>query len=141
MENQNLNQKIRIISAEDVEINQMLLERIFSHNKYELTTVYNGSELIEKLENESYDIIPMDIQMPIMNGIEATRIIRKSSKYSDIPIIAVSSYAFEEDVKEIMDSGINTYISKPLRKKHLMETIEKLLIWNYIIIALSVIST
>ena len=117
------NKTVKVISAEDVEINQILIEKILKSQNWDIKKVYNGNELLNELENETYNIILMDIQMPEMNGIEATKIIKANPKWANIPIIALSAYAFEENVKEIMDSGVNDYISKPIKKEELIHKI------------------
>lgn len=119
--------RIKIISAEDVEINQLLLGKILKDQQWEITKVYSGKELLTALEKEPYDLILMDIQMPEMNGIEATKNIKMNPAYTAIPIIAVSAYAFEENVKEIMKAGVNDYISKPIKKEELILKISTLL--------------
>jgi PAS domain S-box-containing protein len=116
---------IKIISAEDVEVNQMLLEKIFKKYDWEMTKVYNGQALIEAIEKESYDIILMDIQMPKMNGYEATKAIRSNKNYDEIPIIGLSAYAFDEDIKKALLLGMNDYISKPIDIEKLIEKIVK----------------
>lgn len=124
---ESIHSTIKIISAEDVEINQLLLSRILKDQKWEITQVYNGKELLAALAKEKYDLILMDIQMPEMDGIEATKKIKSNPDYAQIPIIAISAYAFEENIQEIMKSGVNDYISKPIKKKELMAKINKLL--------------
>lgn len=118
---------IKILSAEDVEINQLLLSRILKDQNWEITKVYNGKELLTALTKDKYDLILMDIQMPEMDGIEATKNIKANPDYAQIPIIAISAYAFEENIKEIMKSGVNDYISKPIQKEELIFKINKLL--------------
>lgn len=125
LESPKIDNTIKIISAEDIEINQILLESIFKPKGWELTKVYNGKELIEKLEKGNYDVILMDIQMSEMNGFDATKEIRKNKKYDKIPIIGVSAYALEEDIKKALISGMNDYISKPLKREVLIEKIIK----------------
>jgi len=120
-----LKDRLKIISAEDVEINQKLLESIFRNENIFLKKVYNGKELIEELDREDYHLILMDIQMPILNGIEATKKIRRHDKHKGIPIIAVSAYAFEENVEEMKKAGVNDFILKPIKKGDLMNKIDK----------------
>jgi CheY-like chemotaxis protein/anti-sigma regulatory factor (Ser/Thr protein kinase) len=117
--------RIRIISAEDVEINQKLLEKWLGDEGYGLTKVYNGQELLDSLEKNSYDLILMDVQMPVLNGINATKIIRQNLKYRDIPIIAVTAFAFEEEKEELFKVGMDEILTKPINKKRLIEMVEK----------------
>jgi CheY-like chemotaxis protein len=127
MENDKItfDRQIEIISAEDVEINHKLLERFLANENISIKKVYNGEELLTELELSSYDLILIDIQMPVLNGVETTRIIRENEKFSKIPIIAVSAHAFEEDVQEILDAGANDYVKKPIKKAELIEKIQK----------------
>ncbi|MEN9907942.1 MAG: hypothetical protein RLZZ540_1083 [Bacteroidota bacterium] len=117
------NKPVKIISAEDVEINQMLIEKILKSQNWEIKKVSNGKELLAELDKETYSIILMDIQMPEMDGIETTKIIKGNPKLTHIPIIALSAYAFEENIKEIMQAGVNDYISKPIQKEELTNKI------------------
>lgn len=120
-----LKQMLKIISAEDVEVNQLLLEKMLQSNHTLFTKVYNGDELLAQLSEEDYHIVLMDIQMPGLNGIEATKKIRSLQRYKDIPIIAVSAYAFEENIDEMIKSGIDDYISKPINKEELISKVNK----------------
>lgn len=117
--------KINVISAEDVEINQKLLEKILDTNLFNMTKVSNGKELLYELEKQKYDLILMDIQMPVINGIEATKIIRQNGPQKDIPIIAVTAYAFDENIENVLGAGVDDYIAKPINKKELMEKINR----------------
>lgn len=126
------NKPVKIISAEDVEINQLLLEKMLKSQNWDLKKVYNGKELLAELDKETYNIILMDIQMPEMDGIEATKIIKGNPKLANIPIIALSAYAFEENIKEIMDSGVNDYISKPIKKEDLIHKINTWMNHNFV---------
>jgi len=125
---QNPEQKIKILSVEDSEVNQKLIELIIITSKNMIVKkVYNGKEAIEELQKNKYDVILMDVQMPTMDGIEATKIIRKMEKYKDIPIIALSAHAFEDEIKNIFDAGVDDYVSKPFNKEILIEKIYSVL--------------
>jgi len=117
--------RIEIISAEDVEINHKLLERFLANENISIKKVYDGEELLSELELNNYDLILIDIQMPVLNGVETTKIIRENEKFNQIPIIAVSAHALEEDVQEILDAGANDYVKKPIKKTELIEKIQK----------------
>jgi signal transduction histidine kinase/CheY-like chemotaxis protein/ligand-binding sensor domain-containing protein len=107
--------KKRILVAEDNLINQMVIKKILEGENFNLKIVNNGKECIEELNNkESYDLILMDIMMPILNGIEATKYIREELKNKAIPIIALTADAnimINEDLKSY---GFNDYILKPI---------------------------
>src|SRR6478752_2162736 len=116
---------VKLISAEDVEINQLLLSKILNFPNWTLKKVYNGEQLLEELDREKYDLILMDIQMPVMDGIEATKLIRQHPIHSEIPIIAVSAYAFEENIKEIKQAGVDDFVPKPINRTDLIGKINK----------------
>ena len=98
-----------------------------------MDTANDGKEAVEKLSHNNYDLVLMDIQMPEMDGIEATTIIRKKEKQENakmIPIIALTAYAMKGDKERFLKAGMNSYISKPIKQNQLMETIEKLFYEN-----------
>jgi CheY-like chemotaxis protein len=123
----NLLNKIRtdlqILVAEDNLINQRITQNIFKHLGYEVDIAKNGIEVVEMVTNNSYDIIFMDLLMPEMNGIEATREIRK--KWGDkIPIIAVTAVENEDRKQEALEAGMNGYVMKPVK----VESIKQILL-------------
>lgn len=102
----------------------MLLAEIAKQENWNLKIVSNGKELIIELDQgHYYDIVLMDIQMPIMNGIDTTTFIRSNSKYDHLPIIAMSAFAMNENIDLAMASGINGYITKPFSIKHFKEVV------------------
>lgn len=117
--------QIRIILAEDVETNAKLIKSILSKYNIALTIVENGKKLLEEFENNSFDLILMDIQMPILNGIDATKIIRDQKSNNSIPIIGLSAFSFKENIEEAIDAGMNDYVTKPIDKNALIETIAR----------------
>lgn len=112
--------KIVILIAEDNIGNFKLFESILKHD-YKLLHAWNGKEAVELYQQHQPHLILMDINMPEMNGYEATTEIRKFSK--DVPIIAVTAYAFASDEQRIMDSGFDGYTAKPLNAKDLKQQI------------------
>lgn len=112
--------KIIILIAEDNVGNYKLFESILKHD-YKLLHAWNGKEAVELYRKHQPHLILMDINMPEMNGYEATTEIRKFSK--DVPIIAVTAYAFASDEQRIMDSGFDGYTAKPLNAKDLKQQI------------------
>lgn len=112
--------KIVILVAEDNVGNFKLFESILRH-EYNLLHAWNGKEAVELFQKHQPHLILMDINMPEMNGYEATREIRKFSK--DVPIIAVTAYAFASDEQQVMDSGFDGYTAKPLNAKELKRQI------------------
>jgi CheY-like chemotaxis protein len=100
---------------------------------FDVTHAINGVQVIKKFTAQpvhTFDVILMDIRMPVMDGMEATRIIRSLDKADakTIPIVAMSANAFEEDVQKSLESGMTDYLTKPVEAKNLYATLEKLLI-------------
>ena len=112
----------RILVAEDEECNYELIQSVLN-NRYRVLRARNGIEAVTLNEEEHPDMILMDIRMPEMNGLDATRIIKEVTP--SIPILALSAYAFEDSIQEARNAGCNEFISKPFKVEHLIETIEK----------------
>jgi len=107
---------LRLLLAEDNIINQKVATRILSQMGYRPDVVHNGVEVLEALERQKYDVIFMDVQMPDMDGLEATRQIRKKYTGARRPwIIAMTANAMDSDRKNCFDSGMDGYLSKPVR--------------------------
>jgi CheY-like chemotaxis protein len=89
-------------------------------------TVSNGKEVLDELPNDKYDIIFMDIEMPVMNGLEATRKIRalEDPVISKIPIVAMTANAFESDIQATKEAGMNAHVTKPFVKDDLISKID-----------------
>lgn len=113
--------KKTILVAEDVESNFLLLKALLGKT-YHLIHAYNGAEAIEKFKQEKPDLILMDVKMPVMDGLTATKTIREISQ---IPIIALTAFAFDQDRIRILEVGCNEYLTKPLSPPLLKETIAK----------------
>ncbi len=113
----------KILSADDNKVSQALLKVIAHKENWNLKSVSNGKELLEELGKNSYDLILMDIQMPVMDGLEATKLIRENKKHDKLPIIAVSAFALEEDIENTLKAGINGYVTKPLTTEQLKEVV------------------
>lgn len=128
----NLMRGRRVLIVEDVDINQMLLVKLLGTLGAVCDIAENGQLAVEEFTGSpagQYDIILMDIQMPVMNGYEATRAIR-ASEHPDartIPIIAMSANAFVDDVRKALDSGMNAHVSKPIIFEHFKNTLREVL--------------
>lgn len=120
----NNQEKPLILIAEDTDSNYMLLEAIL-HKSYNLIRAMEGKEAIELFQEKKPLLILMDIKMRGMSGLDATRQIRKISK--DIPIIAQSAYAFNEDIENALNAGCSDFITKPISRNLLLEKIHKYL--------------
>jgi PAS domain S-box-containing protein len=116
----------KILIAEDDSANYLFLESFLKRTQSEIIWARDGDQLLELFNSESkLDLILMDIRMPHKNGIEATRIIRKTNK--DIPVIALTAYAFADDRAKSIEAGCNDYLAKPVKLEKLSETLLKYL--------------
>jgi two-component system, sensor histidine kinase and response regulator len=125
--------KINILVVEDNLVNQKLIVRILEKRGYLVDMANDGKEAVEKMSHSNYDLVLMDIQMPTMDGIEATKLIRKrenKENTKETPIIALTAHAMKGDKERFLKIGMNSYISKPIKQNELMETIEKLVYEN-----------
>ena len=114
----------KILVAEDNDSNFILMSYILK-KYYEFERAKNGQEAVEKADSGNFDLILMDIKMPIMDGMEATRLIRE--KYPDLPIVALTANAFDSDRTMAMEAGCNDFLSKPVSSQLCIETIKKYL--------------
>ena len=117
-----------VLLAEDNGTNQLVFSKLVQGFDVDLTIAANGREALEQAKAGTFDIVFMDMRMPEMDGLEATRAIRAlGGAWSGIPIVALTANAFPEDVKECRDAGMNDFISKPIRKKVLLERMAAML--------------
>jgi CheY-like chemotaxis protein len=122
--------RVRVLLVEDHPVNQKLALRILGKEGIHAEAAANGKEALKALEAGSYDLVFMDVQMPEMDGYEATRIIRDPDskvRNHSIPIIAMTAHAMQGDRERCIDAGMDDYISKPIRPEKLSEVIEKYL--------------
>ena len=117
---------------EDNELNQEIAVEILTEAGFFVEVAQDGRNAIEKMESatsEQYDLILMDVQMPHMDGYEATKRIRamEDKKKANIPIIAMTANAFEEDRQNALDAGMNGHLAKPVQISKLLETLNILL--------------
>ena len=113
-----------ILIAEDTDSNYLLLS-IILRKKYRLVRAFNGEEAMELFKSEKPDLILMDIKMPVMDGLTATREIRKID--TNIPIVALTANAFDSDRQKSQDAGCTDYMSKPIIASDLIALLEKYL--------------
>ncbi|WP_215181722.1 PAS domain-containing hybrid sensor histidine kinase/response regulator [Paenibacillus albidus] len=117
---------LRILVAEDNEINQIVLQKILEKRGYEVEVAGDGMEVVQRISYAAYDLIFMDVQMPRMNGLEATRIIKESLPPDKRPvIIAVTANALKGDREFCLQSGMDEYISKPVKSETITQMIRK----------------
>ncbi|HEX5486150.1 MAG TPA: ATP-binding protein, partial [Limnobacter sp.] len=113
-------QPLHILIAEDNEMNQKIIQHILDRIGYTYALVSNGQEAVERIGREDFDLVLMDIRMPVMSGLDATRLIRQMpGRNRNIPILAVSADTLEEQFEECKSAGINDFISKPISRSEL----------------------
>ncbi len=116
----------RILLVEDDDINKMITLEMLAGTGLDVDVANNGADAIEQVQQQHYDLILMDIKMPVMDGYEATRAIRALGGYFEsIPIIAITAHALEGDSSKSLDAGMNYYLSKPFEPDYLALTIER----------------
>ena len=103
-----------VLVVEDNEINQEVAKEILSKFGLEVHMANNGQEAIEFLQRMPVDLVLMDVQMPVMDGLTATRLIRQQKQFDRLPIIAMTAHAMPEDQKQCLDAGMNDYLTKPI---------------------------
>jgi signal transduction histidine kinase/CheY-like chemotaxis protein len=122
----------RVLLAEDNIVNQRLAMRILEKAGYRVTVVNNGREALAELESRAFDLVLMDVQMPEMDGFEATAAIRTWEKVTGghIPIIAMTAHALKGDEERCLQSGMDAYIAKPIRSADLLELVKGTAVWH-----------
>jgi CheY-like chemotaxis protein/HPt (histidine-containing phosphotransfer) domain-containing protein len=119
-----------ILVVEDIENNLKLIRAFLKDTCWQLITAQNGLEALDYYQKESVDLILMDMQMPVMDGYTATTLIRQKETCENlprVPIVALTAHAFTEDVEKCLAIGCDAYLSKPIRKDKLLETIRNML--------------
>ncbi len=115
---------LRVLAVEDNELNRMVLQVILKKCEVVVSIAHNGQEAIDLIQEKEFDIVLMDVQMPILDGLEATKFIREDLKYS-IPIIGLSANAMREEVEICKQAGMNDYLVKPYSERALVEVMKK----------------
>jgi PAS domain S-box-containing protein len=118
---------LRVLLAEDSLVNQKLALGLLKRRGHSVTVANNGKEALAALELEKFDLVIMDVQMPEMDGLEATAAIRAKEKQTGahLPIIAMTAHAMKGDRERCLAAGMDKYVSKPIRAKHLFDVIEE----------------
>jgi len=121
--------KKKILVAEDSSVIQNITRKVLQFQNYEIVSVKNGKEVLNKLEKDRFDAILLDINMPIMDGMECARQIRALSdtQKSSIPIIAISGNAKNYTMDEFKAAGIDEYLPKPLNFDNLVSTVQRMI--------------
>jgi hypothetical protein len=124
-----LNNKIKVLVAEDHDINRFIIEKILKDWKYEFDFAMNGENAVGLAKQKKYDLILMDIEMPDIDGYKATTLIRESNNLNkNTPIIAITGHAMNGEREKCLSFGMNEYISKPFKTEELQQLIKKLIV-------------
>lgn len=123
--NLNISNQVRVLLVEDNPVNTLVAKKLLIKLALTVDAVCNGAEAIDALQKAHYDLILMDVQMPVMDGYEATQKIRSMPDYATIPIIAMTAHAMYGDRERCIESGMNDYISKPIEFSLLAETLAR----------------
>lgn len=123
-----LSDKLDFLIVEDDDINCMVIKAYLEHPKINLSIAKTGLEAVELCRKQEFDMIFMDVSMPVMSGIDATQIIRDEERKTGrrpAPIICVTAHAMESDREDFLKAGMDDYLTKPLRKKDLLQMVKK----------------
>ena len=120
--------RIRVLLAEDNAVNRAVAVRLLEKRGHSVVQARTGKEAIQLLTREAFDLILMDVQMPEMDGYEATAVVREGEKVTGahIPIVALTAHAMKGDRERCLEAGMDAYIAKPINQRELLETIERL---------------
>jgi CheY-like chemotaxis protein len=119
-------QPLQILLVEDNSINQTLALRLLQKHGHHVVLAANGKEALKQISQTSFDLVLMDIQMPEMDGLQATRTIRESERESGahLPIVAMTAYAMQGDQDRCLAAGMDGYISKPINVRELLAVVQ-----------------
>ena len=115
----------RILLAEDNEDNQLVASRVRKNAGLQVDLAANGRQAVDMAANGRYDLVLMDIQMPEMDGMEATRAIRSMPGFADLPIVAMTAHAMSGDRELSLKAGMNDHINKPINLQELFSTLAR----------------
>jgi two-component system, cell cycle response regulator DivK len=115
----------KILLAEDNQVNRELVREMLEGNNYEVIEVENGLEALHMLPKALPDLVLLDIQMPVLDGMSAIKQLRQKPEYHDLPVLALTAYAMVGDRERVMAAGFSGYIAKPIDRKTLLAEIEQ----------------
>jgi signal transduction histidine kinase/CheY-like chemotaxis protein len=120
---------VRILVVEDNHVNQKVVTAVLRKRGFSIELANDGQEALQKLENNgSFDLVLMDVQMPVLDGLEATRLIRKQPRWNSLPIVAMTAHAMNGDKERCLEAGMNGYISKPVHPSLLLSTVDEFIL-------------
>jgi signal transduction histidine kinase len=119
----------RILVVEDNQVNQKVVTAVLRKRGFTIELANDGQEALNKLDKSAaFDLVLMDVQMPVLDGLEATRLIRREQRWSSLPIIAMTAHAMNGDKERCLEAGMNGYISKPVHPSLLLSTVDEFLL-------------
>jgi len=118
-------EELRILLAEDNAVNQKVTATVLRRRGHQVDVVDNGQLAVEAVRERAYDLVLMDVSMPVMDGLTATREIRALSGAGSLPILALTAHALDEERERGIEAGMNAYLTKPIRGRQLIEAVER----------------
>jgi CheY-like chemotaxis protein len=117
----------RLLLVEDNLVNQKVVLAMLRKKGYRIDIANDGQEALNKLESahDPYDLVLMDVQMPVLDGLEATRMLRRDPRWERLPVVAMTAHAMTGDREKCLEAGMSGYISKPVQPAHLITTVEQ----------------
>jgi len=116
-----------VLVIDDNEMNLKLMEGVITYAGYRLVKAQSAEEGLAKADEIQADIVLMDIQLPGMDGYQATQALRKNDDYKDIPILAISGYAMDQNKEKLFSAGFSGYVQKPIEVQNVLKTLKKYL--------------
>ena len=116
-----------ILIVENEVSNRILVERVLSTRGYRCLSASNGREALDILDHEHVDLILTDLSMPVLDGYRTTQLIRQRPGLANVPIVAVTAYALNDESEVAMKIGCNEYLTKPFKPKQLLEVVDRLM--------------
>ncbi|MBF4248176.1 response regulator, partial [Vibrio anguillarum] len=117
----------KVLLVEDNEVNQEVAFGLLESTQLSIVLANNGQEALTKLQQEAFDLVLMDMQMPIMDGISATKEIRQHEEWKTLPIVAMTANAMSSDVEHCLNAGMNDHVAKPIDVQRLYHVLRKYL--------------
>jgi two-component system sensor histidine kinase/response regulator len=115
----------RILLVDDNEINLLIATEVLGSAGLHVTSVENGEQAVQRVRDEPFDLVLMDMQMPVMDGLQATRAIRRMPGRAHLPIIAMTANALPADRQRCLDAGMDDVLTKPIEPEHLVEAVTR----------------
>jgi CheY-like chemotaxis protein len=121
------NSSMTILVVENEVSNRILIERVLSTRGYRCLSASNGQEALDILDHERVDLILTDLSMPVLDGYRATQLIRARPHLANVPIVAVTAFALDDEGEAARQAGCTEYLTKPFKPRQLLEVVERLL--------------